>query len=164
MGNWGSDETRHESSQDVVQFAFITKKMFDGSQLNIIQSHDLYQHYKQILMQVENFCLTHPYQKCPSIVNIYQPNNIRHLMKIGFYHGNIYAILFDDDMLCLMFEHLNRAYDFSLRVLDQWRSCDRKSNRLRLTTIESNDFRRIFWVTSASLEPQLNSALHRKYI
>ena len=136
---------------EVVSVEFIMKKISNDDSLDVIQSHDLYLHYKHIKLQVENFCLKNPHSKCPSIVNIYQPNKIRLIRKIGYYQGDLCVILFEDQMLCLMFEHSNGAYSESLRNLNLWRSYGDK-NGLRLTTIDALDYRGIFWVTTVSLE------------
>jgi hypothetical protein len=147
MGNCGATEP---SPQEVVQCDFIEKRLTSGSHLSVIQSHDLYQYYKQIMLQVERYLHSHPHEKCPFVVNIHQANKIKSMKTIGFYQGDFCVILFIDNMLCVMFEHSNSDYHTSFRVLEQWRR--HTDGKLRLTTIEATgDFRGIFWVTSASL-------------
>jgi len=109
------------------------------SSYNAAQSLNLYNRYKGKLDQVGVYGLYQsPPSAHPSLSTIYV-GRLKQLATVGYHMGAISALLFEDDLVCLLFEYNNNAYTQSRAALRCWWECDRTVYTLRLAILNLSD-------------------------
>jgi hypothetical protein len=111
------------------------------SSLSHRQSSTLYGVFKDRLEQIELYRLhSLATQNHPFVTTIFA-SQLRHITTLGYHRGAIVALLFQDDLVCLLFEFNNSGFPQSREALKCWCECDRDIYTLRLTTVSVSDVR-----------------------